>query len=673
MNNDQAGHLSEFNKLLREAGNDDSFNSDISISSGNNNSSSNMNDNSDNDNDNNILMDIEDDEINLMRMEVEELLSELEEVWCKDVHPLHIIKCAMENFGVKEEDHLLEAEFRDYIDCKKLELYRQILDIYYKGKKCRVIADYNEVEDKNINTLIKIKDRRIKNLITISQISYTVNVMANVLKTATGITNKDVVTISASQIEIVDPDNPGDANDITTDNLVRDFIFKRIREGGYRGKNGIMYNRYKDTCYWKPAINSDGSYMTMDDFIDNSFSYIKGVNKQLYDRTFHQIFYKRARFVLKRTNDYDFAQIVKNNKIYSFNNGAYILCDERGKPVFIPKNTKAYRRLVYCDVAMNHLNCDYDDSDYESPRDIKIESIEKILNYQKFTEEVKDWFYILLGRGLYSIDEKDSWQLCVLLMGQPNAGKSELLSIIEELIGPDNTGVFTSSNQSTFVAGDQSDKHAIIIDEAKDPFPIPSGLFQSMVSGKRIGASVKYDPNNKIFKWSSHIFMATNHNLPFSRETTSSISRRMAIFNFLKEYQGTDSDILSIARNEYGKMIRKCNEMYLKASEEFRKHNGNSVLPQYFIEQRKVYKNRQSILSTALEDLLNDDKIIYFDTQDVKTPFSEFKRLLATNKSVNSLLKNNQKLKEEITNSGLIVKDEDGKSYIYGLQINHNF
>lgn len=107
------------------------------------------------------------------------------------------------------------------------------------------------------------------------------------------------------------------------------------------------------------------------------------------------------------------ARLLANRKIAlilgcACRNGAYFA----DKDVFLVYGEEA---IADTHVAAKHF--DYEFNPYtDTPwREIPTPELDRILDFQGLPPEVKDWFYILLGRLLYQVNDLDGWQVIPFL------------------------------------------------------------------------------------------------------------------------------------------------------------------------------------------------------------------------------------------------------------------
>ena len=117
---------------------------------------------------------------------------------------------------------------------------------------------------------------------------------------------------------------------------------------------------------------------------------------------------------LSNCRDYQFPELVKLRGVYSFRNGVYLCREDAFKPA--------------CEVPDTVVACKFFDATLEPHtgedwRAIPTPMLDSIMNYQGFEPEVCNWMYVMLGRLLYPLNDKDGWQVIPFMKGAASSGK----------------------------------------------------------------------------------------------------------------------------------------------------------------------------------------------------------------------------------------------------------
>jgi hypothetical protein len=117
---------------------------------------------------------------------------------------------------------------------------------------------------------------------------------------------------------------------------------------------------------------------------------------------------------LSNCRDYQFPELVKLRGVYSFRNGVYLCRDDAFKPASeVPDTVVACK---FFDAVLDpHAGQDW--------RSIPTPSFDSILSYQGFEPDVCTWMYVMLGRLLYPLNDRDGWQVIPFMKGAASSGK----------------------------------------------------------------------------------------------------------------------------------------------------------------------------------------------------------------------------------------------------------
>ena len=310
---------------------------------------------------------------------------------------------------------------------------------------------------------------------------------------------------------------------------------------------------------------------------------------------------------LERVADPQFPNLVKDRHIFSFQNGIYYAHEDRFVKYEDILNSSEIISAKYFPVT-------FPEETYpETPH------LDCILKYQELPEEVIEWIYVFIGRMIYNLDEKDSWQCLMYFVGQAGTGKSTIISIIKELYDDEDVGVMSNNIQKQFGLADLVDKTIYIAPEIKRDFSIDQSEFQSIVSGDKVNVAVKHSASRSI-NWVIPGMMAGNE-VPDFIDNSGSIQRRIVTVRFDKKVSEGDLKLIHKLRGEMGNIIAKCNRMYLKTAEQHGNTTIWNVLPDYF----KVTQRELAASTNPFVHLLCSEKITW--KEDAYIPESVLKQL----------------------------------------------
>lgn len=317
---------------------------------------------------------------------------------------------------------------------------------------------------------------------------------------------------------------------------------------------------------------------------------------------------------LEKVTDSQFPNLVKDRHIFSFTNGIYICNEDEFVPYEDLKNRKHLEHVVSSKFFPVLFP--------EEEENIETPSLDLILTYQDLPQEVIDVIYAFIGRMIYTLDEKDSWQCLMYFVGQAGTGKSTITSVCKELYEDEDVGVMSNNIQKQFGLSDLLDKMIYIAPEIKRDFSIDQSEFQSMISGDKINVAVKYSASRSV-NWSIPGIMAGNE-VPDFIDNSGSIQRRIVTVRFDKKVKDGDLQLLKKIRSEMGNIIAKCNRTYLKMANEFGNTTIWNILPDYF---RKTQRELAAATNPFVH-LLCSEKMEY--KKDLYIPESVLKQLYNT-------------------------------------------
>jgi hypothetical protein len=172
-------------------------------------------------------------------------------------------------------------------------------------------------------------------------------------------------------------------------------------------------------------------------------------------------------FVVKQlidSNDYQFPNLQRDRRVFSFKNGVYH-CGDLKFYRFTGQGVDGDLQHI----ASKHFDLFFDPHDETHDwRMIETPTLQYILEYQGIKDEVQDWMYILLGRMLYNINEHDNWQCCIFLKGSGGTGKSTLCNLVAKFYESDQVGMLSNNIEKKFgLSGIMPPKVIFIAPEVK--------------------------------------------------------------------------------------------------------------------------------------------------------------------------------------------------------------
>lgn len=314
--------------------------------------------------------------------------------------------------------------------------------------------------------------------------------------------------------------------------------------------------------------------------------------------------------------DIQFPTLVRDRYVLAFQNGLYFTEHDRFWPynstLDMPKGVIA--ACKYFDLPFSDYNDIHDWYDIPTP------NLQKILSFQEFTSDVCRWMYIFLGRLLYEINHKDSWQVIPFCKGQASSGKSTiLLKVAKNFFEKVDVGVLSNNIEKKFGISAFFDKFLFVAPEIKADLQLEQAEFQSIVSGEDVQVNIKHQKAQSI-QWTVPGILAGNE-VPNWSDNSGSITRRVVIWDFMKMVENGEMDLGHKLELEMPAIIVKCNRAYLEAVSKVGKDNIWTHLPNYFHVQRQEL----AASTNALVSFLQSDQLV--TSPDLFMPYEEFRVL----------------------------------------------
>lgn len=379
---------------------------------------------------------------------------------------------------------------------------------------------------------------------------------------------------------------------------------KRYRKVGDRIFEPIVVNGY-DTHAWKDVADIESfvySECQKEVQFDAWLNLTNGNNNA-----------KAAMSYLEKCNDYQFPRLVRDRNVWAFRNGVYLGREDR-----VHWFEGAEQPLANSVVACKYFDLDLDNFEGTHWTEIPTPAVQSILEYQGFSKEVSEWFYILVGRMMYTIGDRDGWQVIPFLLGQAGTGKSSITNnVVAELYDATDVGTLSNNSEKQFGLSAFYDKFIFVAPEIKSDMKLEQAEFQSMCSGEEMQICIKHKTAFS-YKWKAPGFLAGNQT-PAWTDNSGSIQRRVVVFNFERPVTGGDMMLGERLKNEMGAFIVKVNRAYLEASEKYGSKNVWEVLPAYF----KSTRDEMAASVNSVEAFLGSSDVVL----DPKKfcPFDDFK------------------------------------------------
>lgn len=282
-------------------------------------------------------------------------------------------------------------------------------------------------------------------------------------------------------------------------------------------------------------------------------------------------------------------------------------------------------------VSFRYIDIDFDtsirpqDPSFNPMRDIHTPSFERILNTQSFSDEVKEWVYMIVGRMFYPLRTYDQWQKFLVVLGDPGTGKSTLGLYLQWIMGTDNVAVLSSNCEPQYALSTLMGKYIWICFEMKRKFQLDNAEFQSITSGDFVSAAVKFkDPKKGRFDSPGCAFC---NELPASwQERHSAIPRRLWLLLFRCKPKAMDGHLFENLKRESPAFIAKCTLIYRRIAQELGERDADKVGPAYFRSSIDEFNEMTNALTHFIKnhDDIKVDKNEWVSLSDFRRMYNEY-------------------------------------------------
>ena len=226
--------------------------------------------------------------------------------------------------------------------------------------------------------------------------------------------------------------------------------------------------------------------------------------------------------------------------------------------------------------------------------------------------KVIEWAYIMLGRLLYEVNEKDCWQVLPFFVGRAGTGKSLILSTVASFFEDLDVAVVSNDQQKGFGLETVYNKMLWLVKEVKHDFTIDQAQFQSMITGEEMSIQRKNKTALQVV-WRSPGVLAGNELANWS-DNSGSISRRLILFYFNKRVSNSDPHLAARLKQELPSIMHKCCLAYATAVVQYGKSDlwglnrsidplalgSKTILPSYFHVNKTNLKQQTHLMENFL-------------------------------------------------------------------------
>jgi hypothetical protein len=319
---------------------------------------------------------------------------------------------------------------------------------------------------------------------------------------------------------------------------------------------------------------------------------------------------------LTKADDYQFPRLVRDRSTFSFKNGLYV--------ARLDKFCK-FEELGPSVVSSKYFDMEFD-AEYAAGdwRSIPTPYMESVMESQEWDPIVREWLYVLFGRLLYDVGERDGWQVIPMLLGLAGTGKSLLCTkVAKAFYEAADCGVLGNSIERRFGLSSFYDKLLFIAPELRHDFQLDQAEFQSMISGEELLLAQKFK-TAKAVKWRPPGVLAGNE-IPAWADAAGSITRRIVVFDFAKSIPNPDMSLEKKLELEIPAILVKCNKAYLEKSSEMGNKSIWKHLPPYFARnQSKMAAETNAVEAFILSGSIRFGENLYMPLDDFKKRLKAF-------------------------------------------------
>ena len=234
--------------------------------------------------------------------------------------------------------------------------------------------------------------------------------------------------------------------------------------------------------------------------------------------------------------------------------------------------------------------------------DMRLDESLDMRKERTFPREAQEWMYILIGRLLHPIGDKDDWQIIPLIVGRAGTGKSLIANTVKRMFSTEDVGILSSNQEKKFGIEPLENKLIWVMTELKRDLALNAADFQSMVSGEDVSIPRKNKIASKI-RWRAPGLLCGNER-PGWIDAQGSIARRIAIFNFKQFVNPADvnPELELLLKKELATLILKCNIAYIHTTTINRGKGIWEILPEYFKNERRILQISTDVVTAAVHD-----------------------------------------------------------------------
>jgi hypothetical protein len=399
------------------------------------------------------------------------------------------------------------------------------------------------------------------------------------------------------------------------------YLLKQTYRHGYRRYRDQCCKEIGNTRAWKPVKEIKEFVYDETQKEDNVEMWMNLTNRgtMAHDVIRH----------LTNCKDIQFQEIKKDRHVWSFQNG---LLDARpitenhnsetGAPEFqfYEYTSKEFHELDPTLVSCKYFDLPFDPyHELDNWYDIPTPHMQKVMDYQRFDEDVCRWLYVFMGRLCFDVNEMDGWQIIPFLKGIAQSGKSTLITkVARKFYECEDVATLSNNIEKKFGLQSIYKGFMFISPEIKGDLALEQAEFQSLVSGEDVSVARKNETALSL-QWKTPGILGGNE-VPNWKDNSGSILRRLATLNFGRQIAAdvADPHLEMKLEKEMPAILCKCLRGYLEYAHKYAAKDIWNVLPKYFAQVR----SQVATVTNSLQHFLCSEKLRF--GPDLCVPQREF-------------------------------------------------
>jgi phage/plasmid-associated DNA primase len=218
---------------------------------------------------------------------------------------------------------------------------------------------------------------------------------------------------------------------------------------------------------------------------------------------------------------------------------------------------------------------------------------------------VYDWVLALMGRMIFAVGDKDSWQVALFFKGVAGSGKSTILRIIRSFYNVNDVGIMSNNIEKKFGLYPLAKMYVVMCYEMRGNFGLDQAELQCLVSGEELTMAIKHKSAAVSEAWTAP-FAAAGNMLGDWEDSQGSISRRFILVEFAKAIKHSDPRLFTKIEERISDLLVKCVRAYHEKVADYGdcnlwdvdKSEIPKVLPQYFHDTKNaLHRTTNSLVS----------------------------------------------------------------------------